>query len=55
MSDNQRKYVEYSQEIADEICLKTATTSMGIASLCKLHYPNWPNKQTIMEYYYEKE
>jgi hypothetical protein len=39
----------YTPELGEEICMAIATTSEGLAKLCKL-YPHWPNPNTIYEW-----
>lgn len=41
--------VKFSQEIADEICLKTSCTSEGIRKLCKKN-KHWPRTKTIYKW-----
>lgn len=39
----------YSDELAEEICLKVATSTKGLNHLCKEH-SHWPGKTTIYEW-----
>lgn len=41
--------VKFSQEIADEICLKTSCTSEGIRKLCRKN-KHWPKAKTIYKW-----
>lgn len=47
-----KENVPYSQEIANEICLKLATSTKGIKRLCEEN-PNWPNKSNIYKWCFE--
>lgn len=43
--------VKFSQEIADEICRVTATTTKGIRKLRKkAKYKHWPNPSTVFDW-----
>ncbi len=44
-----KKPVEYSQEIADEICQAIRTSSKGIRKIA-LDYPHWPSVKAIFEW-----
>jgi hypothetical protein len=41
--------VKFTQEIADEICLKTSCTSEGIRKLCRKN-KHWPRAKTIYKW-----
>lgn len=44
-----KKPVEYSDELADEICEAIGTDSKGIQALCNEN-PHWPTRKTIMKW-----
>lgn len=49
-----KEYIKYSKEIADEICLTVATSTIGLRKLCKLH-PHWPDHSNIYRWSHERE
>lgn len=38
---------EYSQELAEEICMAIACTAKGLRKLCKEHQ-HWPNRVSLI-------
>lgn len=49
-----KPYVKYSDEIAKEICLTIATSTVGVKKLCKAN-PHWPDACNINRWCYENE
>jgi DNA-binding MarR family transcriptional regulator len=49
-----KPYIKYSQEIADEICLTVATSTIGLKKLCKAN-PHWPDHVNIYRWSHERE
>jgi hypothetical protein len=39
----------YTKKLADDICLKIATTSTSVRQLCERN-PHWPNRDTIYQW-----
>lgn len=49
-----KKYIQYSEEIAEEICTAIATDSSGLRKLCKEN-PHWPGRANIYKWCYMHE
>lgn len=48
----QKRPVQYSISLRDEICRAIATNTCGIGALC-IRNPHWPERQTINEWRYD--
>jgi hypothetical protein len=46
-----KKYIQYSEEIAEEICTEIATSTSGLEKLCKQN-PHWPVRANIYKWCY---
>lgn len=49
-----KKYVEYSEEIAKDICMQISTSTKGIRKLCEEN-KHWPDRANIYRWCSERE